>query len=386
MKLAVFRQEEFFEDYEFSCETMLALSGAEPLRATELEAIAGPRPRADWEVGYTPSAGYPELRDAIAALNPPAARENVLVCVGAIEALLILSNLLLEPGDELVCLWPAYQPLYELAAGAGASVRFVALDHADGFWIDLGAVEDAVGPRTKAVLLNVPHNPTGQTAGPDDLRELARRLAPLGVTVIVDEVFREMRSGHPPSAYDGLENLVVVGSMSKSYALPGLRVGWYVGPPELVVRGRQFRKYTSLNPGASDQLWALAALERRAEILARTWELAEGGAALAERWLAERPETFALADTPAGGLLFPRLLTGEPTLDFCSRLVHETGVLLAPGSVCYESEGHLRLGVATPHLAAGLDRLGEWLDAGGAERGAAAERDGAGGDVAEARR
>jgi aspartate/methionine/tyrosine aminotransferase len=361
MKLAVFRQEEFFEDYEFSCELMLALSGAEPMTAAELEQLVGGRPDLDSEVGYTPSSGYPELRDAIAALNPPAERENVMVTVGAIEALLILHNLLLDPGDEVVCLWPAYQPLYELARGAGGNVRFVELQPGDNFAIDLGAIEDSVGPRTKAVLLNVPHNPTGQTVPPEDLQELARRLAPLGVHLIVDEVFREMRSGHPESAWDGQDNLIVIGSMSKSYALPGLRVGWIVANPELVVKARQFRKYTSLNPGSRDQLWALAALEHRAEVLARTWALTEDGAELATRWIADHPDDFELTAPPAGGLFFPRLLRDIPTLDFCAQLVHDTGVLLAPGSVCYESEGYLRLGVATPQLAAGLDRLDGWL-------------------------
>jgi aspartate/methionine/tyrosine aminotransferase len=371
MKLAVFRQEEFFEDYEFSCELMLALSGAEPMTAAELTEIVGERPKLDWEIGYTPSSGYPELRDAIAALNPPAERDNVMVTVGAIEALLILSNLLLDPGDEVVCLWPAYQPLHELATGADAEVRFVELEQGDDFAIDLGAIEDAVGPRTKVVLLNVPHNPTGQTIPPEDLRELARRLAPLGVHLVVDEVFREMRSDHPPSAWDGQDNMVVVGSMSKSYALPGLRIGWLVANPELVVRARQFRKYTSLNPGSRDQLWALAALEHRAEVLARTWALTEDGAELATRWLDDHPDDFELIAAPAGGLFFPRLRHDVPTLDFCAELVHDTGVLLAPGSVCYESEGFLRLGVATPQLAAGLERLDRWLEQRRARRGPA---------------
>jgi aspartate/methionine/tyrosine aminotransferase len=378
MKLAVFRQEEFFEDYEFSCELMLALSGAEPMTMAELTEIVGERPKLDWEVGYTPSSGYPELRDAIAALNPPAERDNVMVTVGAIEALLILHNLLLDPGDEVVCLWPAYQPLHELATGAGGSVRFVALEHDADFAIDLGAIEDAVGPRTKVVLLNVPHNPTGQTLMPEDLRELARRLAPLGVTLIVDEVFREMRSGHPPSAWDGQDNLVVIGSMSKSYALPGLRIGWLVANPELVVRARQFRKYTSLNPGSRDQLWALAALEHRSEVLARTWALTEAGAELATRWIAEHPDDLEIVAPPAGGLFFPRLLRDVPTLEFCAELVRDTRVLLAPGSVCYESEGFLRLGVATPQLEAGLDRLDGWLDRTRGAAVAAASRNGGG--------
>jgi len=361
VKLSVFRQEEFFEDYEFSCELMLALSGAAPMTAAELTEIVGERPKLDWEIGYTPSSGYPELRQAIAALNPPAEQENVMVTVGAIEALLILHNLLLDPGDEVVCLWPAYQPLYELAKGAGGRVSFVGLDEDRDFAIDLDEIEAAVGDRTRVVLLNVPHNPTGQTIGPEDLRELARRLEPRGVYLIVDEVFREMRAGHPSSAWDGQENLVVLGSMSKSYALPGLRVGWMVANPELVVQARQFRKYTSLNPGSRDQLWALAALEHRTEVLARTARITADGADIAAGWLADHEQDFDIVVPPAGGLFFPRLKRDVPTLEFCADLVHSTGVLLAPGSVCYESEGFLRLGVATPDLAAGLDRLDGYL-------------------------
>jgi aspartate/methionine/tyrosine aminotransferase len=361
VKLEVFRQEEFFEDHEFSCELMLALSGAEPMTARELDAIVGERPRLDWEIGYTPSSGYPELRGAIAALNPPARDANAMVCVGAIEALLILHNLLLDPGDEVVCLAPAYQPLYELARGAGGTVRFVELRPERGWAIDLDEVEAAVGPRTRSVLLNVPHNPTGQTVGPEDLRELAARLEPRGVRLIVDEVFREMRRDHPPSAWDGRENLIVIGSMSKSYALPGIRIGWLVADPELVVRARRFRKYTSLNPGSRDQLWALAALERREQVLERTWRLTADGAALAADWLADHDDDFEIAVPPAGGLFFPRLRRDQPTLDFCADLVARTGVLLAPGSVCYEAEGHLRLGVATPDLEAGLERLDGYL-------------------------
>jgi aspartate/methionine/tyrosine aminotransferase len=361
MKLSVFRQEEFFEDYEFSCELMLALSGAEPMTAAELSATVGGPPNEEWEVGYTPSSGYPELRQEIAALNPPAETENVMVTVGAIEALLILHNLLLDPGDEVVCLWPAYQPLYELANGAGGSVRFVKLSEKNGFRIDPAQIEAAVSKRTRVVLLNVPHNPTGQTLAPEDLQELARRLEPRGVTLIVDEVFREMRRDHYASAWNGQENLIVIGSMSKSYALPGLRIGWLVADPELVVKARQFRKYTSLNPGSRDQQWALAALRHRDEVLERTWRITEDGVEIATRWLEEHDDDFDVVVPPAGGLFFPRLKRDLPTLDFCADLVANTGVLLAPGSVCYESEGYLRLGVATPDLVAGLDRLDGYL-------------------------
>lgn len=360
MKLAVFEQEEFFEAHEFSCELMLALSGVQPLTTRELTELVG-EPSPDAEVGYTPSAGYHDLREAIAALHPPARAENVMVTVGAIEAWLLLSNILLGPGDELLCLWPAYQPLHELARGAGAEVRFVTLREERGFAIDLDEIEAAIGPRTRVVMLNVPHNPTGQTVSPEALRAFAARVRDRAVTVVVDEVFREMRREHPPSAWDGQPNLVTMGSMSKSYGLPGLRIGWLLATPELAVTARRYRKYTSLNPGSQDQLLALAALRNRTRLLERSHRLTEEGARLATRWLAEHEDTFRVVPPAAGGLFFPRLVRDEPTLDFCNRLVRDTKVLLAPGSACYGTEGFLRLGAATPHLEEGLARIDAWL-------------------------
>ena len=361
MRLAVFRQEEFFERYEFACRHMLALSGVEPLRHGELIALAGEGPPPSLELGYTPSAGFPELRAAIAALHPPAKAEHVIVTVGAIEALLIVMNLLLGAGDELVCLWPSYQPLHELATAAGAHVRFAALDPRDGFRLTFDMLREQLTDRTRLVVLNVPHNPTGRTLPADELRAFARELASRDIALLVDEVFRELTPDHGPSAWDGSPNLLVAGGLSKAYGLPGLRIGWLVAAPELVVEARRFRKYTSLNPGALDQAWALRVLASRERVLARTHKLAGEGRRHALAWFAAHEQHFELEPPESGALLFPRLRSGEDTEGFCRRLVEQTGVLFAPGSACYEVEGHLRVGFATPQLADGLERVAEHL-------------------------
>ncbi len=362
MRPATFMQEEFFERYEFACRYMLAASGVAPLNYTELSELTGETPPAPLAtLGYTPSAGYEELREEIASMYVGATAENVLVTVGAIEALMIATNLLLSPGDQLVCLWPSYQPLYEHAKALGARVRFVELDDVDGFTIDPTRIVDAVGHYTRLVILNVPHNPTGATLSVAELHELVDTLARRGVRVILDEVFREMWQRHEQSAWNGAPNLVVLGSLSKCYGLPGLRIGWMLAPSELIVEARRFRKYTSLNPGSLDQEWALRALRARERLLARTHRMASAGLAMATAWLAEREDVFRAVPPRGGGLIFPRLLTGEPTLDFCVRVLKRTGVLLAPGSECYDAEGFVRLGYATPDLADGLDRLAECL-------------------------
>lgn len=361
MRFAVFNQEEFFEQYEFHCRYMLALSGVQPLTSGQLDSLLGGA-APDVELGYTPSAGYPDLRRTIAAEYPGAGLDNVLVTVGAIEALLISINLIIGAGDEAVCLWPSYQPLHEFVVSAGGSVVPVRLSAADGFRIDLDRVRDAVTARTRLVIINAPHNPTGQDVPVEDIRALAADLDRRGVTLLVDEVFRRLWRDHRPTAWTGQPNLLAVDGMSKSFGLPGLRIGWLVGDSELVVRARRYRKYTSLNPGALDQHLAGLALRRAGSILHRTHRLVDAGLPLALRWLRERPEWFDVVEPAGGGLLFPRLRRDVATREFCIRLVEQTGVLLAPGQDCYGMEGHLRMGFATDELEEGLDRAGRYLE------------------------
>lgn len=366
MRMPVFRQEEFFEQYEFRCRWMLALSGVEPLSHRDLLALAaeGP-PDPGLVLGYTPSAGHRRLRGLIADAIPGAAADNVLVTVGAIEALLITSNLLIDHGDEAICLWPSYQPLHEYVTAAGGSIRFVRLEEAEGFRIDLDRVRAAVTRRTKLIIINSPHNPTGQRVSPAALGALASELAGQDAYVLVDEVFREMWRDDDASAWHpGHRNLLVVGGLSKAFGLPGLRIGWLMAAPDMIVQARQYRKYTSLNPGALDQELAICALQARDRLLARTHDLVERGLAAALAFLASWPDVFDVVRPAGGGLLFPRLKLPMPTREFCVSLVERTGVLLAPGSDCYDTEGFLRMGFATTEIDEGLRLIGEFLERG----------------------
>src|SRR5215471_12957887 len=171
MKMNVFQQEEYFEKHEFSCKLMMAGSGMESMTLRELLELIELDSLRELELGYTPSSGDPALRGTIAAMYAPATLDNVLVTVGAIEALLIICNILLRSGDEVLCLWPAYQPLHELPRGAGAEVRFVPIDQKSGFEVDLDSIGEQIGRSTRMVLLNLPHNPTGQTAPTAAIRE-----------------------------------------------------------------------------------------------------------------------------------------------------------------------------------------------------------------------
>jgi aspartate/methionine/tyrosine aminotransferase len=360
MRFAVFQQEEFFERYQFNCRYMLALSGVQPLTMGELTAMLGDT-GADVDLGYMPSAGYSYLRDRIAALYPGATREHVLVTVGATEALLIVVNLLVKPGDEAVCLWPSYQPLHGSVTAAGGNVRFVRLDPAAGFRIDLDAVRAAVTPRTRLVMLNSPHNPTGQDVPTAELVRLAEDLERRGIYLLVDEVFRRMWPGARDSAWVERANVVVVDGLSKSFGLPGLRIGWFVADPDLVVRGRQYRVFTSMNPGALDQALATAALHADERLLERTHRFVRGGLRQALDWFTEHEEFFNVVEPAGGGLLFPQLRLDVPSHAFCVQLVEQTGVLLAPGSDCYDMEGFVRFGFATADLAEGLDLFDRYL-------------------------
>jgi aspartate/methionine/tyrosine aminotransferase len=364
MRFGIFAQEEFFERYEFTCRYMLAGSGVEPLSVDDLRALAGVDGTPAVRLDYTPSTGNPELRELIAGRYDGAESAHVFVAVGAIEALLIAYNLVVEAGDEVVVLSPGYQPLFEYARAAGGTVREVPVSVDDrGAAVDVDAVIDAIGPRTRLVTLNLPHNPTGAVLSVDEVSAIAVVAASHGARLLVDEVFRELRPPVQPSAWRCADNVWVVNSLSKAYGLPGLRIGWLLADPDNIIAARQYRKYTSLNPGALDQHLAARALEHGDALLGRGHRLVTGGLERLEEWLQHHSQWFSWRRSPGGSIAFLRWQPGGDVAALCADLADTTGVLLGPGDVCYGADGFVRLGFATSQLERGLGEMSSYLDA-----------------------
>jgi N-succinyldiaminopimelate aminotransferase len=206
---------------------------------------------------YAPSRGLPALREAIARhyhrhYGLELTAEHVCVTSGATEALGAAILAVVEPGDEVILLTPAYDSYAPMVRRAGGTVRGVALQP-PRWQIAREALEAAVGPRTRAILFNNPHNPTGRLFSNEELRTVAEFARSHDLTVIADEVWEHVvldgRGFVPLCALDGMaERTIKIGSAGKIFSLTGWKVGWMVAAPALAVplaKAHQFLTFST---------------------------------------------------------------------------------------------------------------------------------------------
>ena len=345
----------------------LTESGAHPLRVRELaggddlDALLGQA------LEYTQTNGTERLRERIAALYDRASAANVLVTNGSSEANLLACWQLIEPGDEAVVIHPVYMQLPGLIRSFGATVRDVWLEPGPARWrLDLDAVRRAVGPRTRFIAVCNPNNPTGMRLDKPALAELCEIAADRGCWLLADEVYRgaELDGRETPSAWGGCERVLVTGGLSKAYGLPGLRIGWLAGPAALIDALWGRRDYTSIAPGAVNDLLARLALEpqRRRELLARTRGILRENQAVVAAWVARHPAVHQVPPE-AGGVTLIRYSDARPSAELADRLRTDHGVLVVPGAH-FGLDHHLRIGIGGEPgpLRDGLETLGRVLD------------------------
>jgi aspartate/methionine/tyrosine aminotransferase len=315
----------------------------------------------DTRLGYSEARGTHELRAELASTYANTGPDNVLVTTGAIEANFLLFNVLLQAGDHVVAVHPAYQQLYSVPRAIGCEVDLWRLTPENGFRFDLDDLERLVRPETKLIVINTPHNPTGAALTEEELRGIYALAAASDAWLLCDEAYRwlELPGGAPgtPPGRDLGQRAISTGTFSKPFGLPGLRIGWLVAPEEIVEACWRTRDYVSLSPGKLNDAMALHALRNRAAVVARNRKIVQENLATVEVWL-ERNREFVRWVPPKGGLLALLAYTLDiPSMDLANRLADEYSVMLAPGSA-FDYEHHLRIGLGQrPDVfAAGLER------------------------------
>lgn len=352
----------------------IAESGILPLSTDDVLAFEPPDRREETKarllalpLGYSEARGTEALRGQLAGTYARGDAEHILVTTGAIEANFLLFNQLLEPGDHVIAPYPAYQQLYTVPQAIGADVSLWKVGPESGYRYDLDAFERLLTPRTKLVIVNTPHNPTGAMLSPDDARRVYELAADAGAWVLGDEAYRWLAvpGGDPfaPPMFEMGERGLSVGTLSKPFGLPGLRIGWIAGPPELVRQCWGLRDYITLSPGKLNDALAQLAMTHRDAIVRRNTEIITANLAAASSWIAERGD-FLSWTPPRGGLLaLLKYAMDIPSLELADRLAEEYSVMLAPGSA-FGYEGHLRLGIGQrPDIfAKGLEEAGRCFD------------------------
>ena len=343
----------------------LAESTCPPLSLGDL---ADPAEIASLTLGYGTTRGEPELRELIAAGSGVNA-EQVIVTVGAIEAMFLLAQAVCNPGDRVLLVAPYFPPAQAVPEGLGAEVDLVRLSFDDGYRLPLDAVTDALSPWTRLVSLASPQNPSGVRFTDDELRAVLALMADRApeAVLLVDETYRESTYGDsptPPSVAAMSPRLVTTSSLSKAHGTPGLRLGWLTTTdPELYDRLRSAKFYTTVACSTVDEFLAAQTLRRSVEILApRAIRL---GRALAELidWVQTQPVEIVRPD--GGAMCCLRLpadrFPDEAVASFYRHLT-ENSTRVAPGSWFGEDDRVFRLGFG--HLPASdfstaLDRVAD---------------------------
>ncbi len=374
MKIVTFLLERWMTRHETHVKYDIAESGILPLSTSDLLALvpAAERPGVqqqllDLPLGYSEARGSATLRQLLADTYASTTADEILVTTGAIEANFLLFNVLLEPGDHVIAPFPAYQQLYSVPRAIGCDVSLWHVGPATNYQYDVNALERLLTPRTRVIVVNTPHNPTGAMLSPADARRVHALAESVGATVIGDEAYRWLAvpDGAPfaPPMRDLGGRAVSVGTLSKPFGLPGLRIGWIAAPAPLVQACWSMRDYVSLSPGKLNDALACLAMTHREAIVARNTRIITANLATATQWMAERADLLSWTP-PRGGLLaLIKYALPIDSLTLADRLATDYSVMLAPGSA-FGYEHHLRLGIGQrPDIfGEGLARAGECLE------------------------
>jgi aspartate/methionine/tyrosine aminotransferase len=334
----------------------------------DLVALAGPESRALWEglkLGYTESQGHPQLRQEIAELYAGRSPADVMVCAPE-EAIFLLMNALLKAGDHVVATFPGYQSLYAVAESIGCQVSKWEPDEAAGWSFDLNRLEDLVRPNTRLIVVNFPHNPTGSLLSRNDFQALVDLVRARGLHLFSDEMYRYLELADDatlPSACEVYERSFSLFGMSKTFGLPGLRIGWMVSTDrEILERMVELKDYTTICSSAPSEILALIALQNRVEIITHQTNRLKENLQVLDRFM-ERHATIFRWNRPMGGsICFPRMLQVEGTQDFCDQMVVESGIMLVPSGVFQYGDRHVRIGFGRENFITVLGLFSEYLD------------------------
>jgi capreomycidine synthase len=364
MKMGVARLEAWMRDYYHAVDYDIGSSGVRDLTLAELRAICGfdVVDLYSMVLHDSESFGGGGLRAALAQRWTGGDIGSVMVTHGSSEAIYIVMNTLLSPGDEVIVVDPAYQQLYGIAEGLGCRITRWPLRTGGRFSADLPLLRELAASRPRMIVVNFPHNPTGVSISPAEQRELVAVAAEAGAWLVWDHAFGELTYDAPPLPLPdpAYPKRIVFGTLSKSYGLAGLRVGWCLAPPDLLAQLAVLRDYIALYVSPVLEFFAEQAVRHADRIVALQREHAAANLRLLREWADQLPDLVRLSP-PDGGVSALVQFPGQPDIDrSCRRLAEEHKVLLVPGSCFGEAyRGYARLGFGgtAAELSTGLTRL-----------------------------
>lgn len=356
MNLPPFETELYYAQYEFTSPHLLSASDCQTMTVGELLALAkmSPERLLELSLGYTESQGHPELREAIAYRYSLTA-DKVLVLGSPIEGLFLLSRLF---EGETIVLTPAYDALKNLPTRC-LPWRLLPTD--TGWSLDFEALDQLVTPETQLLVVNFPHNPTGYVPTPEEWDRLVEWAAARDLWLFSDEMYDGLLRPEVeplPSAVGMYRRAVVLGGLSKSHGLPGLRCGWIASPDsDVIQRLLALKMYTSICPPAPVEFLAKVALSVEAHLVIRSNRLVEDNLTLADAFFSRHADRFCWRRPRGASVALVELLTEEDAESWCRRLADEHGVVLLPGNFLGAGNRFVRFGFGRESFGEALAAL-----------------------------
>ncbi len=317
----------------------------------------------DTRLDYPHANGLPILRERIAALYEGATAENVIITVGGAQANYTILNALLEADDPIAVMMPNYLQLWGSAQNIGAQMSTFNLDSEDDWQLDLPGLRRAISPDTRLVCVCNPNNPTGHVLKRAEMRAICEAVEDTQAWLLVDEVYRgaeRLSDTVTPSFWGQTERVVITGSLSKAFGLPGLRLGWLVAPPEIIEKCWAHQDYITICATMLANHLAAYALEptNLTRIRQRTRTLLQSGYATLEEWGKEQGGRFAWVPPDAGAIVSLRYSSPLASEEYARQLANRESTYAAPGAH-FGIEQHLRISYGLPpdYLREALDRV-----------------------------
>jgi len=364
MQLKPFRLDAWLDQYEHDIEFNLAASTGPAWTVNDILALADNKTRHHFlnhNLVYGRPAGADSLRQAIAEMQHVPV-ETVQIVTGASEALVALMWLAAEPGANVIIPQPGYPPFSALPESLGLETRFYHVRRENRFHIIPDEIKSLADSKTKLILVNSPHNPTGATVSDDEMEELHDFAGERGIQLVSDEVYHPIYHGRQTKSAARLPHVTVISDLSKAFSLAGVRTGWMIEHD--AERRQQYwnaRATFSISNNTTGEILSEIAIRRRDVVLGKAQEAATRNLKLLERFMTDHRDVLDWTPPQGGMTAFPWLVSGENARSFCQAAV-ERGILLAPGD-CFEAPSHFRLGFAAAgdNFSKALDRFGAFV-------------------------
>lgn len=366
MQITPFRIEEYMGKYEFRAQYLLSSSDAESQTIEELLALEPGAHGAflkHW-CGYTESPGAPWLREVLAGIYKQIQPDQVVVLSAAEEAIFLFYHALLRPGDHAIVETPCYESALTVPRSTGAAVSEWRRNPENAWAHDFAGLESLIRSDTRAIYINSPHNPTGLLMPPDIFRRVLDLAARHNIYVFSDEVYRELEhdpSTRLPAACDLYDRALSLGSVSKTYGLPGLRLGWLASRDTAFLQKIvSLKHYTTICASAPSEFLTALAMRHRQKFIDRNLQIVLRNLRQLSAFFSFHPDLFDWTPPNASTIGFAHFQPPDDVQAFCERLVREAGLLLLPGTV-YDQPRHIRFGYGRRNLPESLAQFESWL-------------------------